>query len=398
MSHHAAVKQHRGMSTGTAVLFAVAGGAAVGNLYWAQPILHTIADGFGITQGTAGLLITLTQIGYALGVFFLVPLGDIVNRKAMIPAFMLMAAIMLGVSAFAPNFPVLVITLTLVGVSTVSGQLLAPLAGDLATDEQRGHVLGTVASGLLLGILIARAISGIVTDLLGWRALYGIVSVAMLVLALVMYRALPALEPRTRVRYGSLLASVLRTYVTSPTARWTGAIGAAAMGVFTLYWTGMTFLLTAEPFGFSATQIGLISLVGIVGALAAQRVGRLYDRGLALPVIAIGLLVAIAAFVISGAAPRSVVAVVVSIALFSVGVQAVQVMTQTRMMSIDPAARSRLNTLFVVGNFIGGSIGSALASSLWSAGGWPLVMGSASSILALALLVWVVQRKRALAA
>jgi predicted MFS family arabinose efflux permease len=309
-----------------------------------------------------------------------------------------MAAIMLGVSAFAPNFPVLVITLTLVGVSTVSGQLLAPLAGDLATDEQRGHVLGTVASGLLLGILIARAISGIVTDLLGWRALYGIVSVAMLVLALVMYRALPALEPRTRVRYGSLLASVLRTYVTSPTARWTGAIGAAAMGVFTLYWTGMTFLLTAEPFGFSATQIGLISLVGIVGALAAQRVGRLYDRGLALPVIAIGLLVAIAAFVISGAAPRSVVAVVVSIALFSVGVQAVQVMTQTRMMSIDPAARSRLNTLFVVGNFIGGSIGSALASSLWSAGGWPLVMGSASSILALALLVWVVQRKRALAA
>lgn len=385
------------MSPGAAFLFALAAGAAVGNLYWAQPVLGTIAGGFGITASTAGLLITLTQIGYAVGVFFLVPLGDLVDRKVMIPAFMLLSAVMLGVSALAPSFPVLLVTLALVGASTVSGQLLAPLAGDLATEEQRGRVLGVVVSGVLLGVMIARAISGIVTDLIGWRALYASVAVVMLLLAVTMYRFLPRLEPRARLGYGSLLASVLSTYVTSATARWLGLIGAAAMATFTLYWTGLTLLLSGEPFGFSGTQIGLINLVGIFGALAAQQVGRLYDRGLAVPTIGVGLVVAIAAFVVSGVAPESIVAVVVSIALYSIGVQAVLVLVQTRVMSIDPASRSRLNTVFVVGNFIGGTVGSALATTLWGLGGWPVVMAAAGVLLALALLVWAVQRRRALA-
>lgn len=184
------------MAPGKALLFAVAGGAAVGNLYWAQPILDTIATGFGISIGAAGQLITVTQLGYAIGVFLLVPLGDIVNRRVVIPAFMMVAATMLAASALAPTFSVLLVTLALVGASTVSGQLLAPLAADLADDDQRGRVLGTVASGMLLGVMIARAISGIVTDLIGWRALYLIVAGSMLVLSLVMYRALPTLAPR----------------------------------------------------------------------------------------------------------------------------------------------------------------------------------------------------------
>lgn len=387
----------RGMSGGATFLFALAGGAAVGNLYWAQPILDTIAAGLGVSVSTAGLLITATQIGYAVGVFFLVPLGDIANRKRIIPAFMLLAALMLGLSAFAPSFPVLLITLTLVGASTVSGQFLAPLAGDLATDEQRGRVLGSVASGLLLGIMIARAVSGIVTDLIGWRALYLSVAAVMLILAIVMYRTLPTLAPRARTSYRSLLASVLRTYPSSRTARWVGLIGAAAMASFTLFWTGLTFLLAAEPFGFTATQIGLINLVGIVGAITAQRVGRLYDRGLAIPAIGVGLALAIVAFAISGLAPQSLVAVIASIAVYSVGIQSVMVLTQTRMLAIDPTSRSRLNTVFVVGNFIGGSIGSALASALWGLGGWPVVMAVAAGILLLALLAWATQRTRALA-
>lgn len=387
----------RGFSRGSAFLFAVAGGAAVGNLYWAQPILDTIAAGLGVSVSTAGLLITATQIGYAVGVFFLVPLGDIVDRKRIIPAFMLLAALMLGLSALAPTFPLLLVSLTLVGASTVSGQFLAPLAGDLATDEQRGRALGTVASGLLLGIMIARAVSGIVTDLIGWRALYVAVAVVMLVLAVVMYRALPTLPPRARVSYRALLLSVLRTYRLSATARWVGLIGAAAMASFTLFWTGLTFLLAAAPFGFSATQIGLINLVGIVGAITAQRVGRLYDRGLAIPAIGVGLTLAIVAFAVSGFAPHALVAVIASIALYSVGIQSVMVLSQTRMLAIDPSARSRLNTVFVVGNFIGGSIGSALASALWTTGGWAGVMAAAAAILLLALAAWAVQRRRALA-
>ncbi|MFE7507195.1 MFS transporter [Promicromonospora sp. NPDC057488] len=386
-----------GMSGGAAFLFALAAGAAVGNLYWSQPILGTIADGFGVTPSTAGLLITLTQIGYAVGVFFLVPLGDLVNRKVMIPASMLLSAVMLGVSALAPSFPVLLVTLALVGASTVSGQLLAPLAGDLATEEQRGRVLGVVASGVLLGIMVARAISGVVTDLIGWRALYAAVAGVMLVLAVTMYRLLPRLAPRARLGYGALLGSVLRTYARSSTARWLGLVGAAAMATFTLYWTGLTLLLSGEPFGFSGTQIGLINLVGILGALAAQQVGRLYDRGLAVPAIGAGLVVALVSFVVSGLAPGSIGAVVVSIALYSIGVQAVLVLVQTRFMSIDPASRSRLNTVYVVGNFVGGTIGSALASTLWGLGGWPVVLTAAGVLLVLALLVWAVQRRRAFA-
>ncbi|MFD6446743.1 MFS transporter [Promicromonospora sp. NPDC060204] len=398
MSAATEVRRRQGVSGGLAFLLALAGGAAVGNLYWSQPILDTIADEFGTTASAASVLITVTQVGYAVGVFFLVPLGDIVDRKVMIPAFLLLSGGMLGVSAVAPSFPVLLVALALVGASTVSGQLLAPLAGDLATDEQRGRVIGTVVSGVLLGILIARAVSGVVTDLVGWRALYGIVAAVMLVLASVMYRLLPRLEPRARIGYGSLLASVLRTWVTSGAARWLGLMGAAAMATFTLYWTGLTLLLSGEPFNFSATRIGLLSLVGILGALAAQQVGRLYDRGLATPAIGVGLVVSLASFVVSGVAPGSIVAVVVSIALYSIGVQAAQVLLQTRMMSLDPSGRSRLNTVFVVGNFIGGTIGSALAGLLWGLGGWPVIMIAAGVLLLLALLIWAVQRGRALAA
>ncbi|MGW2094631.1 MFS transporter [Promicromonospora sukumoe] len=390
--------RRHGMSRGATFLFALAGGAAVGNLYWSQPILDTIAAGFGTTASAAGLLVTVTQIGYAVGVFFLVPLGDVVDRKVVIPAFMLLAAVMLGLSAVAPSFPVLLVTLALVGVSTVSGQLLAPLAGDLATDEQRGRVLGSVVSGVLLGILVARAVSGVVTDLVGWRALYAIVAAFMLVLAVAVYRFLPRLEPRARVGYGSLLASLPRTYVTSASVRWLGLMGAAVMATFTLYWTGLTLLLSAEPFTFSTTRIGLLGLVGILGALAAQQVGRLHDRGLGVQAIGVGLVVAIVSFVIAGVAPGSIVAVVVSVALYSVGVQAVQVLLQARVLAVDPSARSRLNTVFVVGNFIGGTVGSALAGLLWGAGGWPAVMTAAGLLLLPALLIWTVQRRRAFAA
>lgn len=388
------VRRRPGLSGGATFLLALAAGAAVGNLYWAQPVLGVIADGFGTTVDMAGLLVTVTQIGYAVGLFFLVPLGDIIDRKVMIPAFMLLSAVTLGVSAFAPNFPVLLVTLALVGASTVSGQLLAPLAGDLATDEQRGRAVSTVVSGVLLGILVARAVSGVVTDLIGWRALYAVVAVGMLVLAIVMYRFLPRLEPRARLGYGTLLASALRTYVTNTTARWPGLIGAATMATFTLYWTGLTLLLSDEPFDLPTTQIGLLSLVAVSGALAAGQVGRLYDRGLATPAIGIGLVVAIIAFVISGLAPYSIGAVIVSTALYSIGVQPVLALLQTRVMSIDPAARSRFNTMFVVGNFIGGTIGSALAAALWALGGWPVIMLAASLLLLPALLIWTARRGR----
>lgn len=384
------------MTRGLTLLFAIAGGAAVGNLYWAQPLLGLLARSFDVSTGTAGLVVTVTQIGYALGVFFLVPLGDIVNRKRIIPLLMLAAAVFLTATALAPTFSVLLATLALIGVTTVAGQFLTPLAGDLATDETRGRVLGTVASGLVLGLLISRAISGIVADLFGWRAIYFAAAGLMLILTVVMARRLPTLEPRQRVGYGTLLASVVRT-VRDRTVVTVMLIGAATMSVFTMFWTGLTFLLAAAPFSFSATQIGLVSLVGVLGAIAGMQVGRLHDRGLSLPALGVGLGIVLLGLVVSGIGSGSLAVVLVSVAVFSVGVQTVQILAQTRMLSIDGTARSRLNTVFVVGNFIGGAIGSALAGTFWQIGGWPAVMLTAAVVIGFALTVWAVQRSRALA-
>ena len=384
------------MTRGRTLLFAIAGGAAVGNLYWAQPLLGTVGADLDVSPASTGLLITVTQIGYALGVFFVVPLGDRVDRRRVVPLIMLLSAVALAASAAAPTFPLLLVALTLVGLTTVAGQMLTPLAGDLASDAERGRVLGTVASGLILGILVSRAVSGLIADALGWRAVYVVAAVLLVVLAALMSRAVPSLPPRAAAPYRQLLWSVLTTVARRRQVRVTLVIGASVMAVFTVFWTGLTFLLTAEPYGFEPALIGLVSLVGVVGALAAQHAGRLFDRGLSVPAIGAGLALTLVSLVVAGVGGRSLVVVLVAVALLSVGIQSTQVLLQTRMLSLDPEARSRLNTAFVVGNFVGGSIGSALAGAAWPVGGWPALMVVAAVLIGVAGTVWAVHRRRGL--
>ena len=327
-----------GINLGLTLLFAVVGGAGVGNLYWAQPLLGDIAAEFGVMPGTAGLLVTLTQVGYALGVFLIVPLGDTINRKRLIPAIMLLCSLSLAACVLAPNFAVLLATLAVVGLTNVAGQLLLPLAGDLATDDQRGRVLGTVASGLLTGILFSRTISGIVAGIFGWRMIYVLASGTILVLAVVMGRAIPNLPPRERMPYGRLLYSVVRVVLRNRRARIIPVFGASLMCVFTAFWTGLTLLLAADPFSFPASQIGLVSLFGVLGVIGAQFTGRIYDRGWSVPAIGIGLAITLAALAVAGFGGSFIVAVLIAISLLSVGVQCVLVLLQTMMVSIDPAS------------------------------------------------------------
>ncbi|MFG2358754.1 MFS transporter [Streptomyces sp. NPDC048521] len=383
----------RGMNGPLTLLFALAGGAAVGNLYWAQPLLNTIAGSLHISPGSAGLLVTLTQIGYAIGAFLVVPLGDRLNRSRLIPVIMLASALALAASAVAPGFTALLVTFALVGVTTVAGQLLIPLAGDLARDDQRGRVVGTVASGILIGILVSRAISGVVADAFGWRTIYWAAAALMVVLAAGLARVLPAMPSRTSTSYPALLASVITTVRRHRPVQVTLVLGAVAMMVFTLFWTALTFLLSATPFDWSATQIGLISLVGLAGALVAQRAGRLHDRGWSVPATGAGLLLALASVVLGAAGAHSIVIVLIVVLLLNTAIQAVNVLNQTRLMSIEPQSRSRLNTAFVTCNFIGGTIGSALAAALWQTGGWVLVMGGAAVLFVVALIVWAVARR-----
>ncbi|WP_336696713.1 MFS transporter [Curtobacterium sp. USHLN213] len=385
-----------GMTPARTLLFAVAGGAAVGNLYWAQPLLDDIASSLGTSAAVAGLLVTLTQVGYALGILLVVPLGDVLDRRRLIPGVLVASAVALLFAAVAPSFAVLLVALALVGLTTVAGQLLIPLAGDLADPSSRGRVVGTIASGVLTGILVSRTVSGLVADAFGWRAIYVVAAVAALLFAVLLRRAIPELDRRDRVRYPTLIASVFRAVAAHRAVRVTLVISSAMFAVFTMFWTALTFLLSAEPFGYSTSAIGLVGLAGLAGAVAAQRVGRLHDRGVSVPVTGAAIAVVLVSLVVAGLGARSIVVVLIAVVLLDVGVQATNVLNQTRLFAIDPAARSRLNTAFVTANFIGGAIGSALASVLWNAGGWTAVTVGGAVLVGFALTVWAVHRRHGL--
>ncbi|MET7895774.1 MFS transporter [Streptomyces mirabilis] len=388
----AAADRHR-MSRGLTLLFAIAGGTAVANLYWAQPLLDFIARDLHASTALAGWLVTATQIGYAAGALLLVPLGDVLDRRRLIPGMMLCSALTLIGCALAPSIGALLVAITLLGLTTVSGQLLTPLAGDLADDTNRGQVVGTVVSGLLIGILTSRTISGLIANAAGWRAIYFVAAAVSVAFALLLRRAIPPLAPKAHVPYPQLLLSVWQVIRRERAVRWTLFLGATAFGVFTMFWTALTFLLSAEPFSYSVSVIGLFGLIGLAGALAAQRAGRLHDRDRSMPATGWGWAAIVVSFVVAAFADRSVAGIIVTIALLDIAVQGVNILNQTRLFAVVPQARSRLNTAFVTCNFIGGAVGSAAASVLWSAGGWTAISLTGAGLGCVALLVWALGRR-----
>ena len=384
------------MTPGLTLLFAVAGGAAVGNLYWAQPLLDLIAADFHASPAAAGWLVTATQIGYAVGILLVVPLGDILDRHRLIPVMMLAAAAALVLCAVAPSFPVLLVALAAVGVTTVSGQILTPLAGDLADDETRGRVVGTVVSGILIGILLSRTISGLVAGAAGWRAIYALAALAAVVFAVLLHRAVPPLEPKTRMPYPALIASVGAVVARERIVRWTLLLAATGFAMFTMFWTSLTFLLSGPPFRYPVSVIGLFGLAGLAGAVAAQRTGLLHDRGWSLPATGVALSLVLASFVLSAFAGRSVALVLVVVVVLDVALQAFGILNQLRVFAVSHEARSRLNTAYVTCNFLGGAAGSAAAAVLWNAGGWTAITSAGITLSLFALALWALGRRGAL--
>lgn len=324
------------MTRGMTLLFAVTGGAAVGNLYWAQPLLANIAAALGVSLAEASALIMATQLGYAAGVLLIVPLGDALDRRRLIPTVMAVSAVALFLCAMAPTFAVLLVALAAVGLTTVSGQLLLPLAGDLASEEQRGRVVGSIASGLLSGILLSRTISGLLAGALGWWAIYFAASALTLTLAAVLALKLPADRPRPSISYGALLASIVTAVRRHRAVQVTLVLGACAFSAFTVFWTALTFLLSAPPFSYSVTQIGLVGLVGLAGALAAKRAGKLHDLGWSTHATGAALVLALLSIGIAAAGAASIVLILAAVLLIDVAIQGVNVLKQTRLFSIEP--------------------------------------------------------------
>ena len=392
------VSKHPTMTTGLTLLFAVAGGAAVGNLYWAQPLLDAIAADLHASGAAAAWLVTATQLGYAAGIVLIVPLGDVVDRRKLVVGMMLASVGALALCAVAPSMAFLLFAVTLLGISTVAGQILTPLAGDLADNARRGRVVGTVVAGILTGILASRTISGLIAAVGGWRAVYATAAVGVVILALLMWRALPPLAPKARLRYPELLKSVGAVVLKERAVRWTLALSSAGFAAFTLFWTALTFLLAGAPFHFPVEVIGLFGLAGIAGAVTVQRAGRLHDRGWSLPATGIAWALALASFVLAAFAGTSVVLVIVVVFVLDVAIQGQSVLNQTRLLSISHEARSRINTVYVTANFIGGAIGSAGAALLWNVGGWTAVALAGVVLSLFALTVWAFGRRGPLVA
>jgi predicted MFS family arabinose efflux permease len=384
------------MTRGLTLLFAVAGGVAVGNLYLAQPLLDLIARDLHASPASAGWLVTATQIGYGAGILFIVPLGDVRNRRNLVPVLMLCAAAALTLCAVAPSMSVLLIAIAILGVTTVAGQVLAPLAGDLADAASRGRVVGVIVSGILTGILVSRTVSGLIADAAGWRVVFATAAIAGVLLALLLYRSIPSLAPKTHMAYPALIASVGAAVRRERTLRWTMVLGATTVATFTMFWTSLTFLLSAPPFSYPVSVIGLFGLAGLAGVIAAQRAGRLHDRGWSLPATGAAWTLALAAFLIAMLARHSLVLLLVAIVLLDIAIQTLNILNQTRAFTISQQARSRINTAFVTSNFVGGALGSAAATIFWSIGGWTAVTTAEVALCCFGLVVWASGRRGAL--
>lgn len=377
------------MTKGLAVLFAFCCGAIVANIYYAQPIIGLIAPDIGLSSTLASFIVSLTQIGYALGLFFLVPLGDLLeNRKLMITTTGVAILSLLG-AAFAQTPNLFLLASLLVGFSSVAVQILIPLAAHLAPEESRGRVVGSIMGGLLLGILLARPASSLIADHFGWRAVFGTAAVVMLVISGVLATTIPKHQPAHSATYGQLLKSLWTLLRKQPVLRQRAFYQACMFATFSLFWTAVPLEL-ARNYGLSQSQIALFALVGAIGAIAAPIAGRLADAGHTQVASLCAMLIAALSFLPSLITPAfAVIGMAVTGIVLDFCVQMNMVLGQRSVYALDAKSRSRLNALYMTSIFIGGAIGSVIASALYDHGGWIWIVIAGSVFPLFALLAFL---------
>jgi predicted MFS family arabinose efflux permease len=371
-------------------LFAFCCGAIVANLYYAQPITELIAPDIHMSSNTASLIVSLTQIGYALGLFFLVPLGDLLENRKLMIATALVSIASLGAAAFAHQPGWFLGISLLVGFSSVAVQILIPLAAHLAPDESRGKVVGTIMSGLLLGILLSRPISSVIAGHFGWRAVFGSAAVLMAVVTSVLALTIPRRQPEHKATYFELIGSLGHLLRTMPILRHRSLYQGLMFASFSLFWTAIPVELTRH-FGLSQTAIGIFALVGAIGATSAPVAGRLADAGHTVRATLIALVVGALAYTPALIHPAwGVFGLVATGIILDFAVQMNMVLGQREIYALHAASRNRLNALYMTSIFVGGASGSALASPLYQHGGWPLVAAVATAFPVVALIHYLV--------
>jgi len=371
------------------LLFAVASGLAVANAYFAHPLLDVMADDLGLSHAVAGLIVGATQLGYGLGLVLLVPLGDLLDRRKLIIGQSLLSVLALACVGFSSTAAMLLASMAALGLLAVVTQALVAYAATLARPSERGQVVGVVTSGIVLGILLARTAAGLLTDLSGWGTVYLVSAALTLVIAGLLYKALPR-QRRTgpRISYPRLIASVFTLFLEEPVLRIRAVLAMLIFADITTLLAPMVLPLAAPPFSLSHTEVGLFGLAGAAGALGAARAGRWADRGHGQRTTGIALALMLAAWLPISMLPHSLLWLVLGVLVIDFGLQAAHVTNQGMIYRVRPEAQNRLTAAYMVFYSIGSAAGSAISTLVYAHAGWNGVCLMGAGIGALALLFW----------
>jgi predicted MFS family arabinose efflux permease len=370
------------------ITMAVACGLAVANLYYAQPLLALVADSFHVSRGAATVVVTMTQLGYAVGLLLVLPLGDLLNNRKLTARTLVGTAIALAIAAFSPDFGLFLAVSVLIGVTSVVAQILVPLAAHLAPERDRGKVVGQVMSGLLLGILLARTVSSLVAAAWGWRTIYVISAVLVLGMSVVLARMLPDHKPTHRAGYRQLLGSLIELVRTEPVLRRRSIAQTMFFGAFTAFWTSIAYELI-DAHHFNQAEIGLFALVGAAGATVAPIAGRLADRRFGDVGRGVAALLGIAAMLVATFGAGSVILLGVAAVLLDMAAQSHQAFSQRDIYGLRTDARARINSVFVTTMFVGGAAATAISGWLNDVAGWTGVTLFGAGLMVIAGIVWV---------
>jgi predicted MFS family arabinose efflux permease len=376
-------------------LLALGTGGMVANIYYIQPLLSTIAADFHISVSMVGVVAMVSQLGTALGMLVFVPLGDTKERRSLMVRLAIAASLCLTFMAIAHGFWWLALASFGVGLTGSTVHVIIPYAAHLADPERRGSIVGTVLSGLLFGILLARTVSGLMGAWFGWRSVYWLAAALMLVIAALFHFGLPRSSPAVNMSWLALIRSAGDLVRSQPTLREASLLGAVFFGSFSAFWTTLVFFLQHPPYHYGSGVAGLFGLVGAVGAAAAPMIGHMADRYGARRNVLLGLIATSLSFVVMYAFKAHIAGLIAGVILLDFGVQAGHVSNQTRIYALLPEARSRLNMVYMISYFTAGAIGSYTGTLAWEHFGWAGVCGLGEVFLVLGLIIQFSTRKAA---
>ncbi|PST19158.1 MFS transporter [Rhizobium sp. JAB6] len=376
-------------------MFAAACGLVAANLYYGQPLAGPISQSLGFTPAATGLIVTLTQIGYGLGLLLIVPLGDLLENRKLVLTLVALAAVALVGAAFAWSPSLFLLASLCIGLASVAVQVLVPFAAHMAPDASRGAVVGNVMSGLLVGIMLARPAASFLSELLSWHAVYIISAGVMIGLIVILRLVLPTRVPHTRLHYGQLLSSMGHLALRTPVLQRRALYQACMFGAFSLFWTTTPLLLASPAFGLTQNGIALFALAGAAGAVASPIAGRVADRGWTKLATAFALVLAIVAFLIGHFSGSGSLLALITLTLSGImldfGVQTNLVLGQRAIFALSAEHRSRLNGLYMATFFAGGALGSALGGWAYATGGWSMASWIGVAFPVIALLAYLTE-------